>query len=315
MAFDIKKIMNAATTGEAEAIEKDFAEIRLDYEKIIVTKHNKYSMDEIEELAAGIEMAGGLHEPLILGRINGEYWLASGHRRRAAIEMLVQGGAENFRVVNCRYKDMTETEFRLHVLIGNAFNRHYTDYDKMIEAEEWKNALKQAQREKLLILEHGERVRDYVARIMGTSAAVIGDYNRINKNAVPEVKEQFEKGEMGVTAAAAASQLSENEQKEIAGRVAAGEDIKAQEIREMVDAKKGEEKEKRSITEQKTDQMSDTDTNEDEKENARRLHALKMLEKYYIYMSDEEVGILERMLEDCKRRKREYGLDDVGSTV
>ena len=315
MAFDIKKLMNAATTGEAGVIEKDFAEIRLDYEKIIVTKHNKYSMDEIEELAAGIEMAGGLHEPLILGRINGEYWLASGHRRRAAIEMLVQGGAENFRVVNCRYKDMTETEFRLHVLIGNAFNRHYTDYDKMIEAEEWKNALKQAQREKLLILEHGERVRDYVARIMGTSAAVIGDYNRINKNAVPEVKEQFEKGEMGVTAAAAASQLPESEQKEIAVRVAAGEDIKAQEIREMVDAKKGEEKEKRSIAEQKADQMSDTDTNEEEKENARRLHALKMLEKYYIYMSDEEVGILERMLEDCKRRKREYGLDDVGSTV
>lgn len=311
MAFDIKKIMNAATTGEAGAVEKDFAEIRLDYEKIIVTKHNKYSMDEIEELAAGIEMAGELHEPLILGRVNGEYWLASGHRRRAAIEMLVQGGAENFRVVNCRYKDMTETEFRLHVLIGNAFNRHYTDYDKMIEAEEWKNALKQAQREKLLILEHGERVRDYVAQIMGTSAAVIGDYNRINKNAVQEVKEQFEKGEMGVTAAAAASQLSESEQKEIAGRVAAGEDIKAQEIRNMVD----EKKEKRSIAEQKKEQASDTDTSEEEKENARRLHALRMLEKYYIYMSEEEVGILERMLEDCKRRKREYGIEDVGSTA
>ena len=312
MGFDIKSIMNAETAGAAaETIDKDFKEIRLDYEKIIVTGQNKYSMDEIEELAAGIEMVGGLHEPLILGRVNGEYWLASGHRRRAAIEMLVQGGADNFREVDCRYKDMTETEFRLHLLIGNTFNRHYTDYDKMIEAEEWKNALKQAQREKLLILEHGERVRDYVARIMGTSAAVIGDYNRINKNAVPEVKEQFEKGEMGVTAAAAASQLPENEQKEIAERVAAGEDIKAQEIRDMVE----EKKEKRSITEQKTDQMSDTDTNEEEKENARRLHALKMLEKYYIYMSDEEVGILERMLEDCKRRKREYGMDDVGSTI
>ena len=243
-----------------------------------------------------------MHEPLILGRVNGEYWLASGHRRRAAIEMLVQGGAERFRVVNCRYKDMTETEFRLHVLIGNTFNRHYTDYDKMMEAEEWKKALKAAQKEKLLILEHGERVRDYVARIMGTSAAVVGDYNRINKNATPEIKEQFKDGTIGVTAAAAASQLPENEQKEIAGRVAA-------------DEKKAEEKEKRSIAEQKADQMSDTDTNEEEKENARRLHALKMLEKYYIYMSDEEVGILERMLEDCKRRKREYGLDDVGSTV
>ena len=316
MAFDIKNILNAATAGAAaETIEKDFEEIRLDYEKIVVTGQNKYSMDEIEELAAGIEMVGGLHEPLILGRVNGEYWLASGHRRRAAIEMLVQGGAERFRVVNCRYKDMTETEFRLHVLIGNTFNRHYTDYDKMMEAEEWKKALKAAQKEKLLILEHGERVRDYVARIMGTSAAAVGDYNRINKNATPEIKEQFKDGTIGVTAAAAASQLPENEQKEIAGRVAAGEDIKAQEIRDMVDEKKAEEKEKRSIAEQKADQMSDTDTNEEEKENARRLHALKMLEKYYIYMSDEEVGILERMLEDCKRRKREYGLDDVGSTV
>ena len=97
--------------------------------------------------------------------------------------------------------------------------------------------------------------------------------------------------------------------------MAAGEDIKAQEIRDMVDAKKAGEKEKRSITGQKADQVSDTDTNEEEKENARRLHALKMLEKYYIYMSDEEVGILERMLEDCKRRKREYGLDDAGSTI
>lgn len=328
MGFDIKTIMNAATTGTAEAIEKDFEDIRLDYEKIKVTKHNKYSMDDIAELAAGIEMAGGLHEPLILGHVNGEYWLASGHRRRAAIEMLVQGGNDNLRVVNCRCKDMTETEFRIHVLIGNAFNRHYTDYDKMIEAEEWKSALKAAQREKLLVLEKGERVRDYVARVMGTSAAVIGDYNRINNNAAPEIKEKFKDGTIGVTAAAAASQLPEEEQKEIAGRVEAGEDIKAQEIRDMVDAKKaaaaaggeneektGQNKEKRSIAEQKTEQMSDTDTNEEEKKNARRLHALKMLEKYYIYMSDEEIGILERMLEDCKRRKREYGLEDVGSTV
>lgn len=351
--FDIKKIMNAATVGTV-ALEKDFSPIRLDYEQIIVTKHNKYSMDEIDELAAGIEMAGGLHEPLILGRVNGEYWLASGHRRRAAIDMLVKSGAERFRMVDCRCKVMSETEFRIHVLIGNAFNRHYTDYDKMMEAEEWKNALKAAQREKLLILEHGERVRDYVARIMGTSPAVIGDYNRINKNAVPEIKEQFEKGAIGVTSAAAASQLPEEEQKEIAERVAAGEDIKAQEIRNMVDAKKAEsasasnaktqeadtsaradntdvegtdtaagdtdeettpKKENHSVAECKKEQMSDTDTNEDEKENARRLHVLKMLEKYYFYLSDEETNILERILEDCKRRKREYGLDDVGSTL
>lgn len=314
MGFNIKHIMNAVTAGEAlEAVAKDFEPIRLDYREIRITSHNKYSMDEIEELAAGIEMAGGLHEPLILGRVNGEYWLASGHRRCAAIELLVNCGAEHFRMVDCRCKDMSEAEFRIHVLIGNAFNRHYTDYDKMMEAEEWKSALKAAQREKLLILEQGERVRDYVARIMGTSPAVVGDYGRINKNAAPEIKEQFKEGTLGVSAAAAASQLPEDDQKEIAGRVAAGEDVKAQEIREMVEEKKAEEK--RSISEQKEKNVSDTDTNEEEKENTRRLHALKMLEKYYIYLSDEEVELLEGMLEDCKRRKREYALDDVGSTV
>lgn len=32
-------------------------------------------------------------------------------------------------------------------------------------------------------------------------------------------------------------------------------------------------------------------------ENARKLHAVKMIEKYYTWLNDEEVGILERMLE------------------
>ena len=139
MGFNIKSIMNAVTAGEGlETVEKDFEPLRIDYKKIKVTAHNKYSMDDIEELATGIELAGGLHEPLILGRVNGEYCLASGHRRRAAIELLVKGGEEKFRIVDCRCKDMSEAEFRIHVLIGNTFNRHYTDYDKMMEAEEWK---------------------------------------------------------------------------------------------------------------------------------------------------------------------------------
>ncbi len=329
MAFDITKILNATTNAQAANTEiEDFTPIRLDYEEIVITKHNKYSMDELEEMAAGIEMAGGLQQPLVLGRVNGEYWLAGGHRRHGGVDILVKGGAEQYRVVNCVYKDMTETEFRLHLLIGNAFNRHYTDYDKMIEAEEWKAVLKQAKKEGSFLPDKGTRTREYIARIMGTSAAVVGDWNRINKNATDEIKEQFKEGNIGVTAAAAASQLSEDEQNEIAAAAAAGEDIKATEIQKIVDEKKAqaaagdesdgsddEKKEKRSITEQKTAQMSDTDTTEEEKANARRLHALKMLEKYYIYMSDEEVGILERMLEDCKRRKREYGIEDVGSTI
>ena len=71
-----------------------------------------------------------------------------------------------------------------------------------------------------------------------------------------------------------------------------------------------EEKKNRREEEARAQNMSDTDTTEEEKANAKKLHAVKMIEKYYIYLNDEEVGILERMLEDCKRRKREYALDE-----
>lgn len=62
-------------------------------------------------------------------------------------------------------------------------------------------------------------------------------------------------------------------------------------------------------------EQEDTATDEEEKKNAAKLHTLKMLEKYYTYMMDDEKEILDRILEDCKRRKREYGFDDVGSTL
>lgn len=331
MGFDITKILNAQTAAQIENMAtEDFKDIKLDYEKITITGKNKYSMSGIEDLAAGIEMAGGLLDPLIIGRVNGEYKLAGGHRRHAAVGMLVKDGKEEYREVPCKYKDMTETEFRLYMLIGNTFNRHYTDYDKMIEAEEWKEVLTQAKDEGSFLPEKGVRVRDYIAKIMNTSAAVVGDWNRINNNGTDALKEQFEAGTIGVTAAAAASSLSEEEQNDIAGRAAAGEDIKGTEIKEMIEQKKAaaaeleedaepageqEEEHAKATLAQMQPSASDTDTTEEEKENARRLHVLKMLEKYYIYLNEDDLRCLDAMLQDCKRRKMEYGIEDCGSTI
>lgn len=327
-AFNIMDVLNGKTS--AVAVSDGFKDIKLNYKDIVITKHNKYSMEELQEIATGIHMAGGLQEPLVLGRVNGKYWLASGHRRIEGIDILVQEGETEFAVVDCRYKDMTETEFKMHLLIGNTFNRKMTDYDKMMEAQEWKAVIEQLKKEGSFKPEKGKRTRDYIAKIMGVPTGTIGELNRINNNATDEVKEQFKEGNLSMTAAAEASRLSEEEQKEIAQAVAAGEDIKSAEIREMAEAKKEAQKIEmnqpeendgdaeehcKATLEQMKENVSDTDTTEEEKENARRLHALKMLERYYIYLSDEEVRILEAMLEDCKRRKREYGLEDCGATI
>lgn len=326
-AFDITSILNRKTRQQSE--EKDgYKAIKLNYKDIVITKHNKYSMDEINELATGIHMAGELQQPLVLGKVGDEFWLVSGHRRHAAIDMLVQEGEEQFAEVDCRYKPMTETEFRMELLIGNTFNRKTTDYDKMIEAQEWKDLLQQMKKEGSFKPEKGSRTRDYIAAIMGEATGTIGTLQKISNNATDAVKEQFEAGTMNMTTAAEASKLSEEDQNAIAEAAAAGQETRAAEIKAMAEQTAGggfmnepeeseeqEEEHCRAVTEQMKETVSDTDTTEEEKECAKRLHILKMLEKYYIYMNEDDLRCLEAMLEDCKRRKREYGLDDVGSTI
>ena len=326
-AFDITSILNRKTRQQSEETD-GYKAIKLNYKDIVITKHNKYSMDEISELATGIHMAGELQQPLVLGKVGDEFWLVSGHRRHAAIDMLVQEGEEQFAEVDCRYKPMTETEFRMELLIGNTFNRKPTDYDKMIEAQEWKALLQQMKKEGSFKPEKGSRTRDYIAAIMGEATGTIGTLQQISNNATDAVKEQFEAGTMNMTAAAEASKLPEEDQNAIAEAAAAGQETRAAEIKAMAeqaanegimnepeDGEEQEEEHCRATLEQMKETVSDTDTTEEEKENAKRLHILKMLEKYYIYMNEDDLRCLEAMLEDCKRRKREYGLDDVGSTV
>lgn len=305
MGFNIFETMNAVSRAEAGE-NKEYREINLDYRDIIVTAHNKYSMDELQEIATGIEM-DGLQQPLVLGRVNGEYWLVSGHRRLGGIKILAAEGKEEFETVPCRYKDMTEIEFRIALLIGNTFNRKMTDYDLMTQAADWKEVLTQARKEGLLVLEAGERVRDYVAAVMGESVPKIRTLNTIEQNATPEVKEQFQKGNMGITAAMEASRADQGTQKEIAKASEDKGGMGAEEIKAMT-----EEKKHRKTREEETREanVSDTDTTEEEKANARKLHAVRMVEKYYTWLNEEETGILERMLEDLKRRKREYAIDE-----
>jgi ParB family chromosome partitioning protein len=307
MAFNIMDLMNGATRAAVEGVE-NYEEIRLNLEEIEVTKHNRYSMDELEELATSILM-DGLQEPLIIGRVNGKYLLSGGHRRREALKILKDEGHEEItKAIPCRFKDMTETQFRLSLLIGNTFNRKMTDYDLMNQAADWKEVLTQARKEKMLILEAGKRVRDYVAEVLGESATKIAQLEAINNNATEEVKEQFQKGNMGITNAYETSKLSEDVQNQVAAAVEAGADLKSEEIKQMSEEKKKKRKTAEDIAREQN--VSDTDTTEEEKENTKKLHAVKMLEKYYIYLSEEETDILERMLEDCKRRKREYALEE-----
>ena len=204
MPFNVLSILNGVTLSETERTE-EYQDILLDYRDIAITKHNKYSMEEIQELATGILITGGLQEPLVIGRVSGDYWLLSGHRRYAALQVLIQEGHQEFEKIPCRYKDMGELQFRMELLCGNTFNRQFSDYDLMMQAQEWKTILTEMRRNGDIILEKGERIRDYVAQILGESQGKIGQLNAIYKSASEEVMEKFRDGEIGITSAYEAS--------------------------------------------------------------------------------------------------------------
>lgn len=246
--FNVLNLMNSISKSSIETVE-EYTEIMLDLDDIIPSKENFYSQENIEELASAIE-AAELQEPLVLGRVKGEYKLISGHRRRLALLSLVAAGKEQYKKVQCRYKDMTETFLQFSLLVGNAYTRELNDYEKVEQTRQLREVILKLKEEGAEI--RGE-IRNYIAGIMNESPAKIARIDVINKNATEEVKEQFKEGNLNFTATYEASKLNKDEQKEVAEKAATGEDVKANEIKIIYQEKKaankvniGDEKEKPS---------------------------------------------------------------------
>ena len=234
--FSINDILNAKTKAATAAIDK-FTEIYLSPYEVKPSEYNFYSQENIEELADSF-LAVGQQQPTVLGRIDGEYRIVSGHRRNLANIRNIERGHEEYKSVRYLYKDMTAAMFELSLLIGNAYNRELTAWEKTEQAQRLKAALIRARDEDGIELPG--RLRDIVADLINESPTNIARMDNISNNAVPEIKEEFKKGNIGISAAYEAAKLSEEEQRDIAGRAAAGEDIRAKEIAAKVAERKAE---------------------------------------------------------------------------
>ena len=56
MGFNIMDLMNGATRAAVEGVD-NYEAITLNLDEIKVTKHNRYSMDDLEELATSIPVS------------------------------------------------------------------------------------------------------------------------------------------------------------------------------------------------------------------------------------------------------------------
>ena len=113
-----------------ESDQTDYEEIYLSPYDVVPSESNFYSQENIEELADSI-VAVGQQQPTVLGRIDGEYRIISGHRRNLAnIHNIECGSMPRDYKVRYLYKDMSPAMFELSLIVGNAFNRKLSPYEE-----------------------------------------------------------------------------------------------------------------------------------------------------------------------------------------
>lgn len=175
-----------------------------------------YSTENIEQLADSIELAGRVLQNLVVKPAdeNGKYMLISGHRRWMACKQLVSKGKLEFATVQCLIENEEDDQLQeLMLIYTNSTARELNDAEKARQAERATAILTEMKKEKKL----EGRVRDIVASMLKTTSGQLARYHAIMNNLKDgQLKEAFEKGELGVSVAYEASTLSEEGQKKIA---------------------------------------------------------------------------------------------------
>lgn len=244
-AFNVLNMVNPKARQQL-ATTKDYQEIYLSPKEVKEAPENTRKTYEGIEALADSFLLVGQEQPTVLARVNGEFFIVDGHRRNRANLLNLERGYTKFEKVRYFFRDMSETMYELALLSGNGYTQGLTDYEKTELAARLKKVLEKM-RENGEISQEG-RIRDIVGNILGEKPTNMARIEKINNNATPEIKEQFKEGKIGISKAYEAAKLPEEEQKAIAARAAAGEDVKtaeiARKVAEKVAAKAQEKAEK-----------------------------------------------------------------------
>lgn len=211
--FNLNQLLNSASTNGAADSEESrrppLKVIPIKLDKLTPSKNNFYSVENVDELKASIEIFGVLQNLTVKPLDNGMYEIISGHRRYKACTELVAEGKTEFEYVPCGIQaERDEIKENIILIMTNSTTRELSDWEKMKQAEELrKNFEILKKRENLL-----GRVRDLVADALNTSAAQIGRLNAIENNLTPEFKEEFKDGKIGMSAAYELSGMSREQQ-------------------------------------------------------------------------------------------------------
>lgn len=213
MSFDITDFIKSVPNRDSlrEQIEYIYEEY------ISPDPDNFYSMDGIEELAANIETAG-LQQPIRVYENpddKGDYIILSGHRRFAALQLLMQDDHERWGMVPCIVeRDEVPLEARkLRLLLANRDTRKLTSADLDRQAAEMEKYI-------VSLKEQGYsfpgRLSDYVAQTLSTSKTKLNRLKIIREGLTPEWRKLWEDGKVNDSVGYALAHLEKDLQETVA---------------------------------------------------------------------------------------------------
>lgn len=225
LAQDIKSAVSDSYADNIKMINID---------DIVANPENFYSMDGIDELADDIDRQGLKNLLVVYPLNNGKYMLKSGHRRREAVQMLIDSGRRQNHTLPC-YVDgvKSESETKLDLIMLNATARVYTDADVMQQYKELTKAYETYEKESGTRLKG--RMRERIAEAMNVSPAQVGKIENIVHNATPEIITSVEKGDVSISTANEIAKLPKEKQSAYADNI---KDVTHKDVKKAVQAQK-----------------------------------------------------------------------------
>ena len=188
----------------------------IDIDCLVADERNFYALSDIDALAANIELIG-LQQPIRVRQLSGNperFRIVSGHRRRAALQKLVDEGREQFRDVHCIVEtvECSEAMQELRLIYANSDTRKMSPMDLSRQAQRVEALLYQLKEEGF---EFPGRMRDHVAQACQTSKSKLSRLKVIREHLHSSWMPYFERNELTESCAYALAQMPEEYQKKI----------------------------------------------------------------------------------------------------
>lgn len=237
--FNFDKIKGSSAVGEGLLNEESLKmkkQKKTEYipiSKISPNPRNKMSMTGIEELANQIKLSG-LEQPLVVyQREDGTYRILTGHRRHAAIKLLIEHGDwDETQPVECKVKDLDEMNIPLNIedkemlsLLVTNQTREKTDADIAFEIREWKQLISKlkANGVRFMVTGYDEegnaieeslegRTQELVAKQMGMSKSQVAKFNKVENQGTDMLKNALKRGKINISNAFDVAGMSKTEQ-------------------------------------------------------------------------------------------------------